>query len=329
MKKIMIKLSWVLAILILPVGVMAAPPLITSVNQIAPLVRSEIVDTAASFVTIKSSVVILNADVAALKVATSALGGSVTALGVATGTIRYDLDLVIADTGSFLTAETDPIFSGSEAYNITATSTSLWNSPVSTLEYPFSTVNSSFTVGRVDAFSRHDIWFTGPSAFLRLGAETVDGDPFDSDSEGFVAFKPSVNRSITLQPEDMRMSLSDDWASYSFMADPTMIAVNSDGYGGNIFSVVRVTSTTYVNGFLRYTDGTQGAGKVLTSDPSGNASWQSLSATIYTIAQMEVLDLLTAGIQITVSNASAPYSVCMSTGGAGGFVLLNQTAHCQ
>jgi len=40
------------------------------------------------------------------------------------------------------------------------------------------------------------------------------------------------------------------------------------------------TAKLHVNGTFRYTDGTEGAGKVLTSDAAGNASWQTPSASL-------------------------------------------------
>ena len=229
--------------------------------------------------------------------------------------------------------ETDPTFTGSEAFNITASSTALWNSgSATTIAYPFSTTNSSFTVGHIDAFGRHDIWLTAPSAFLRLGASALDGDPFNSDSEGIGVFKPSVNRQLTLQSEDTRLSEA-DWAKYFWMVSPDVMAVSAYDHTKDLFSVTMASSQTYVNGGLRYTDGSEGAGKVLTSNASGVATWQTPSGggiPVMTLTAMEAYASASAGLPLIVSDASAPYSMCMSTGtDAGASVLLNTTIHCQ
>jgi hypothetical protein len=51
--------------------------------------------------------------------------------------------------------------------------------------------------------------------------------------------------------------------------------------GGNVgIGTTSPTAKLHVNGTFRYTDGTEGAGKVLTSDAAGNASWQTPSASL-------------------------------------------------
>jgi len=54
------------------------------------------------------------------------------------------------------------------------------------------------------------------------------------------------------------------------------------------------------------------------------------NAGVYTLAQMNTLAPAAAGRLISVSDAAAPYSYCVSTGtAAGAWVMLNQTIHCQ
>ena len=142
------------------------------------------------------------------------------------------------------------------------------------LGYPFHTINSSFTVGHIDGFGRHDIWYTAPSAFLRLGASASDGDPFNSDSEGLVVFKPSVDRQLTLQSEDFRLTTS-DWSKIFFDMSPDGLIVNGYDTTLPLLYTVSASSKTVINHALQYTDGNQAAGKVLTSDASGNATWQT------------------------------------------------------
>ncbi len=51
-----------------------------------------------------------------------------------------------------------------------------------------------------------------------------------------------------------------------------------DGATGNVgIGTTAPTATLHVNGTTRLVDGTQGAGKVLTSDASGNATWQTVT----------------------------------------------------
>ena len=206
------------------------------------------------------------------------------------------------------------------------------------LGYPFSTSNSSFTVGHIDAFGRHDIWFTAPSAFLRLGASAIDGDPMDSDSEGLAVFKPSVNRQLTLQSEDTRLSEA-DWTKYFWMVSPDAMAVSAYDHTKDLFSVTTASSQTYVNGELRYTDGSEGAGKVLTSDANGVASWQtgggggpSLDSTNTWTAGQIITS--TAGLQVgkvkivypDVGGFSAPIIQVINDGFAGVGVIAISTA---
>ena len=85
--------------------------------------------------------------------------------------------------------------------------------------------------------------------------------------------------------------------------------------GGTIVSSMSATGTLMAAKFV-------GDGAALTNI--------SANAGVYTLAQMETLAPAAAGRLISVSNASAPYSYCVSTGtAAGAWVLLNQTLHCR
>jgi hypothetical protein len=59
--------------------------------------------------------------------------------------------------------------------------------------------------------------------------------------------------------------------------DATCSQIFDDGTNVGI-GTTSPTAKLHVNGTFRLTDGTEGAGKVLTSDAFGNASWQTLSA---------------------------------------------------
>lgn len=150
----------------------------------------------------------------------------------------------------------------------------LTNISPSNLSYPFSTAGGEFVVGTSDAFGRKQMHFVGTSAMLRLGSSAIDGDPGDIDAEGFVAYKPSVNRQITLQPEDMRLTES-DWSKYIFVSNSDITAVGNAAHDGDLLSAVPSTATVTVNGSFKYVDGNQEIGKVLTSGADGSATWQT------------------------------------------------------
>ena len=77
----------------------------------------------------------------------------------------------------------------------------------------------------------------------------------------------------------------------------------------------------------------QGDGEIIAKKFTGDGSGLSnisANAGVYTLAQMNTLAPAAAGRLISVSDAAAPYSYCVSTGtAAGAWVLLNQTLHCQ
>lgn len=109
------------------------------------------------------------------------------------------------------------------------------------------------------------------------------------------------------------------------------------GLGGGDAVLAATQTFTGQNLFtntLTYQDGTEGVGKVLTSDASGVASWQAAggggSIPVTTLAAMDLLVPASAGLPISISDASAPYSYCVSTGTEmGAWVLMNATIHCQ
>ena len=87
--------------------------------------------------------------------------------------------------------------------------------------------------------------------------------------------------------------------------------VTVDGTGAGITTTGNVTAAYY------YGDGSN-LTNVLSNAP------------VKTLAEMNTLVPAAAGRLISVSNAAAPYSYCVSTGTlAGAWVLLNQTLHCQ
>jgi hypothetical protein len=78
---------------------------------------------------------------------------------------------------------------------------------------------------------------------------------------------------------------------------------------------IRLSSSTFSGGII-FPDGT-------------SMTTASAGPVVTTLASMELLGS-TAGSLISVSDASAPYSYCVSTGAvSGSWVLMNTTTHCQ
>ena len=103
------------------------------------------------------------------------------------------------------------------------------------------------------------------------------------------------------------------------------LAVSSGaGESGTILAVSTGTSTMIE---------LQGDGDVIAKRFIGDGSSLTnvtANAGVYTLAQMNTLAPAAAGRLISVSDAAAPYSYCVSTGtAAGAWVMLNQTIHCQ
>lgn len=72
--------------------------------------------------------------------------------------------------------------------------------------------------------------------------------------------------------------------NYAFIVD------NGDGNSG--FGTPSPTATVHISGSLRYVDGNQSSGKVLTSDGSGNATWQTAGSSGMTFAQTAALMII-------------------------------------
>ncbi|WP_317896728.1 beta strand repeat-containing protein [Aurantibacillus circumpalustris] len=95
-------------------------------------------------------------------------------------------------------------------------------------------------------------------------------------------------------------STSSDFALRVSNTVPTTIfAVRNDGNVG--IGTASPTQKLDVAGSVKITDGTQGVGKVLTSDASGNASWQPISVTTATTFSQQFM----SGINLTPTSFSS------------------------
>jgi hypothetical protein len=87
---------------------------------------------------------------------------------------------------------------------------------------------------------------------------------------------------------DIAMNAANDFYIQNYTSGNTSLTIR--GTNGNVgINQVNPTARLDVNGTVKITDGTQGAGKVLTSDAAGNATWQTpslgISLSALTISQ--------------------------------------------
>lgn len=90
-------------------------------------------------------------------------------------------------------------------------------------------------------------------------------------------------------------------------SDSFVVSSLYSGFSGSASSTaINPTATLHVDGTFRYVDGAQGVSKVLTSDASGNASWQTPSSGSGTVTSVAALTLGTTGTDLssTVANST-------------------------
>lgn len=111
---------------------------------------------------------------------------------------------------------------------------------------------------------------SGSAVALSSGKYITSGNP----NKARLYFGTTGSENITLSTDGGTLA-----ESYLYMT-PTSTTISSENGGVNIYGLnsVDVTSAlTTVNGSLKYVDGNQGAGKVLTSNATGVATWQAPS----------------------------------------------------
>lgn len=140
---------------------------------------------------------------------------------------------------------------------------------INTSIYPYST--DYFKLGITDVYGRKELWFNDTNSVLRLGSAQSDGDPIDMDSEGIVVYAPSSNSMARIKPDRFGLTATSDSSLYYFRVDKNALYYK-DGTLADIFRIDRATKK------LTYKDGTEGAGKVLTSDANGVASWTTMAS---------------------------------------------------
>ena len=105
---------------------------------------------------------------------------------------------------------------------------------------------------------------------------------------------------------------------------------------GNVgIGTTNPTSKLHVNGSVKITDGTQGAGKVLTSDASGKGSWQTLvmppppdTDSGYQVVYIGCTPWMTTNLNVSTYRNGDPIPEVSYPGSAGAWAALTTGAYC-
>jgi len=140
-------------------------------------------------------------------------------------------------------------------------------------------------IGATDGFGRPTLNWAAPNSMLKLGQWNVDGDPYEIPSQGLVTYFNTINGtpldntngSIQLFGQnilwfaDMENGAYNTWMNI----DPTSMYYADYNTGNVKFSVQSATGNTVIAGTVQIKGGSPAAGYVLTSDATGNATWQT------------------------------------------------------
>lgn len=178
--------------------------------------------------------------------------------------------------------------------------------------------------------SRIGIGITSPSEGLHIDSSIKIGNSqwFSAANSRFI--KIGDGNFITIGEDSLDDRLH-------FKARDYVFGKSSAGYTGNVGIGVIGTPTAklHVNGTVRITDGNQAAGRVLTSDASGNAAWQDapcmehrivystpISGATFTVPAgitRLFIEIWSGGGNGSAYSASAAFQVNGGGGGSGGY----------
>jgi hypothetical protein len=159
-----------------------------------------------------------------------------------------------------------------------------WQTPPQSSIYPY--ISDYFHLGDTDAYGRKRLWFYDTNSVLKLGGANSDGDPVNADSEGIVVINNTNDKMARIKADRFGLTRASDSSYYFFRADPSSLYYKSadttntrfyiDNNSGNIgIGNSNPQAKLDVSGSIKIADGTQGSGKVLTSDANGLATWQT------------------------------------------------------
>lgn len=134
--------------------------------------------------------------------------------------------------------------------------------------------DTTFTIntltGRTDTIQ----FISGQSTFTN-NAWLLTGNAGTNDTTNFIGTTDNRGLQIKANVDSNRIQLRTNVGVNQINVYSNQFTLfNSDGMNSPITVDNRITETT-ISGTLKYVDGTQGTGKVLTSDANGLASWQS------------------------------------------------------
>ena len=189
-----------------------------------------------------------------------------------------EVDDMVSDNGYLSTyTETDPTFNTSIAKGITAADIADWNNDSGALKI------NDLSDGKTDA----------SSIFLGSGAGANDNGSNQNTAIGIGALNANTignNNTASGYKAGANSTGSGNIflganAGYNETGDNKLYIANSDDstpliYGDFTTDLLRVNGDLKVSSTIKIEGGSPGAGKVLTSDASGLASWQALSSAL-------------------------------------------------
>lgn len=178
-------------------------------------------------------------------------------------------------------------------------------------------------VPSLDAFGRTQIWFTGASGIVRLGANTSDGDAFDMDSEGQVIYFPSANQAARIKADRFGLTRALNATLYYWRVDGTSFFYRGDPPGGRVHLYINRAS------------GQIGVG---TDTPNANSDVDIADGSVayrrnnlICGAVNDDLDIATAprAVYYRITGPVVPFSITGFTGGSDGRMIIVRNATVQ
>ncbi|MBL7903328.1 MAG: hypothetical protein JNK73_15120, partial [Bacteroidia bacterium] len=160
--------------------------------------------------------------------------------------------------------------------------------------------------GRYLSLSSSSVYANAPAVFEIQGALNGIGDVAKIDFSGlFTAGTPTNLARISMVNAGSAFQGELAFSTHDGTSLSEALRITSIGRVG--INTAAPTATLHVNGTTRLVDGTQGVNKVLTSDASGNASWQNGSRNTGFMVYASVNQTVATGVWTQVLFANEDY----------------------
>ena len=211
-------------------------------------------------------------------------------------------------TANYLVQNNQFAFRAATAANIGL----LFNQTNTRIEFRNSAGTSVFNVGVGPSGNNVGIGITQPQHQLAVGTQTVDGQSVairgysnaPLNWKGGAAFGYN-QASVIMGQLDSVATIGGHNADLSAWAN---LAINP--VGGNVgIGTAKPVAKLDIVGNIKIADGTQGAGKILTSDANGLASWSASAVSPFTISDNDIYNNNTGNIGIGTTTPAAKLDV--------------------